>query len=206
MNTAYFLRHGKLQLPYSSHSEMPSSVLQALGVNTLNPSPDMEFLRSHLAVIQKAVPFEKISRIYTSPSKRTVETAFFLACHMNKNPLPIETLPYIREIPFDLDILFSHTEKKNNTIHTINERILSALVHNEKGCENINSVYQRIQKTYQLLQSRRETVLLITHGFFLRAVEVYAQREHNNTALLYNNLINAVSDCYFGTVSVPIKT
>jgi broad specificity phosphatase PhoE len=101
----FFIRHGKLLLPYKDHSEMPFTALANLASGKIDPPIDKSFIKSLITQISSVIPFKNLKKIYTSPSRRCLETAMvvrdFINQKFHRKPKVIINQE-LKEIRFDL--------------------------------------------------------------------------------------------------------
>lgn len=184
-NNLIFLRHSKLSLPYKDHGEMPFSVLSDLGLEKLNPSIDKDYTQKRIEELFEKVTFEKVKRMYVSPSRRTQETgALIKDCIKNeqtqKNKCTV--LSYLKEIYFDLEKLDSvfngQTMMKEKGIHGINSLVFKGMIAGIHT-EPVKDAYERAGALFNEIKMLPEngTVILITHDFFMRIIEIYIHRK-----------------------------
>jgi len=171
----FFIRHGKLSLPYKDHSKMPFSVQVNLGLEKLNPTIDRVVTLLYLKKIKDKVPLEDIEKIYTSPSRRCWDTSKlitkFIKGRYDKN-VEIEILENLREIKFDLRKIFKNGDNLN--LASINNGVLEAMIK-ENNDESFKQAYRRIDSLFKKLNKKNKSkkYLLITHDFLMRVIEIY---------------------------------
>ncbi len=206
----YFLRHGKLDLPYKDHSEMSFEVLADLASEKLNPPIDKKVTRSLISAIAVIVPFERLEKIYTSPSQRARETATLIADYtkerFQKESL-ISVLPELREVHFDLREIYA-LSPQGIDIQAVNQAVFRATLSG-KGAEPINSLYNRVDSIFKTLANEeRQEAALITHDFLMRAVELYAEHKGIPRETTYEDLLQTRRNSYlrgFAVQTVPWK-
>lgn len=195
----FFIRHGRLILPYKNHSETPFGVLADLALRKIDPPLDKKFTNSLIKEIISTVPFKKIKRIYTSPSKRCQETADIIYSFINQRfnkRVSIKKLSSLKEVFFDLNKFYSPEEKKNININEINNRVLSAMINNINGCESFNKAYQRVDNIFRKVKNS-EVILFITHDFLMRVIEVYIKKGGRGELFVaYSDLKNTHRNLY----------
>src|SRR3989338_6027870 len=74
----FFIRHGKLRLPYKDHSKMPFSVIADLANSKMSPSIDRDYIIKAIKRLSDTIPLDAIQYIYASPERRCQETARFV--------------------------------------------------------------------------------------------------------------------------------
>ena len=218
MLTRIFIRHSKLNLPYSSHADMPFETLVSLGNGTLDPPIDPLFFEKQRTYIEKNLLCYPFRHMVVSPSTRTQTTA---AAFMENIPLDkrheyvLHSSEDLREIMFDLNALYPLADHSPVDISLVNESVLRAVGEQRVGCESVSSVQDRIESVIRLSSHgalKHDTILFVTHGFFMAVFET-AIRKGRNTGITYNNLQQAINYKYlegFATnsdfsVLVPIR-
>lgn len=172
----FFLRHGKLELPYRDHSEMPFSVLADLASEKLNPPIDAAFTHNILMEMAAKVPFEKIEKIYHSPSPRAADTAQLIQAYIKEKvakEVLMQPLSDLKEISFDLRKIMPTTPKKID-IKELNTRVLQAMAE-DRADESLVGIQQRVHNVLEMIKNqveRNDDVLFISHDFFMRFLEV----------------------------------
>lgn len=177
----YFIRHGKLHLPYKDHDEIPLKVLADLASLKLNPPIDVKFAEKQVLKLAGAIPFHTLEKIYHSPSRRCRDTARliskFIFDHYDKNVATV-TARGLREIQFDLlKVYFPHNADKSS-IASVNDAVFEAMVNTSEYCEYAGSAYERVDI---LLKSNvaAEPSLFVTHDFIMRVIEIYIKNHGN---------------------------
>lgn len=195
----FFIRHGKLLLPYKNHSVMPLPVLADLASSKLNPPIDSEFIAEYIPKLANKIPLIGIEAIYTSPSHRCQDTARligqFILKNYGRNIQPV-TLPELKEIHFDLLKLHPHSDASRLNIESVNNTVFRAMVGGSEHCESAESAYQRINN---LLKSNitAKSSLLLTHDFFMRVIEIYIKHSGaSRHAITYDELRNTQRNLY----------
>lgn len=180
--TIYFLRHGRVLLPYADHSEMPFSVLAQLGLKQLDPALDLQDAKVRIERLRDAVPFSDVISVYTSPARRTHESGDLLAslAHGDK-PHACITLPLLREVDFDLmklDTLFNIQDGiKSHGISAVNSAVFSGMV-SDRYCESAEAAYRRVETLFEFIRTLKAgCYVFVTHDFFMRVIEIYIRRQ-----------------------------
>jgi broad specificity phosphatase PhoE len=195
----FFVRHGKLTLPYKDHSEMPLNVLADLASLKLNPPIDKEFALQQLSMLDAEIPFRDIEKVYNSPSLRCQETAKFLSEFISKShgrdvePVIAEEL---KEIKFDLLKLLPHSNESNFEISSLNETVLRGMAEGNKYCESAQDAYGRIGKFINSNIDAGPT-LFVTHDFIMRIIETYIRNKGEaDHKVTYGDLKNTKRNLY----------
>ncbi len=177
--SSFFIRHGKLLLPYKNHNEMPFEVLADLGSFKLDPSIDNEFTAAQMPQLANNVPFGNIEKIYASPSKRCQDTAQFIEKFIlgnYKNKVDVVTSLGLGEIKFDLAKIYPHKDRENFDIESINDVVFGAMINSSENCESADSAYKRIDYFLRSIGTNGSN-LFITHDFIMRVIEIYIRNK-----------------------------
>lgn len=195
----FFIRHGKLLLPYKNHSEMPFEVLDDLASFRLDPSIDKEFATTQIPQLERGIPFEKIEKLYASSSKRCQDTAQFIEEFILKNyrkDIDIVASLGLNEIKFDLAKIYPHKDNKNFDIESINDAVFRAMLNSSENCESANSAYKRIDEFWRSIITK-EPSLFVTHDFIMRIIEIYIRnRGEMRHVITYDELKNTQRNTY----------
>jgi broad specificity phosphatase PhoE len=180
-NKIFFVRHGKLSLPFKDHSVIPFSVLATLGRNELEPPIDMEVTKSFAESFLKLVPQDEITKIFSSPSKRCQETATMikdLLCKTEQRNIEIITVPEIREVFFDLDGLAkSFNYSSSQGIDGVNTLVFQGMLAG-KQAETFSDSFKRVTKFFDILkQEKVGTYIVVTHDFIMRVIEIFIKNK-----------------------------
>jgi len=207
----YFIRHGKLSLPYKDHNEMPFEILADLAIEKLNPALNTRANRKLFSKIAKIIPFKDISRIYTGPSKRCRDSAKLISkiiLKQNKRSLPITVIRNLREVEFDLRKIYSKKFYHPGKIQDLNKSVLKAML-NKRYAESLAKTYQRadaIFKSIARFPKNDEKFLLITHGFFMRVLELYIKKHGaKNIKIAPQDLLRTKRNTYFRGFATDYK-
>lgn len=173
----FFIRHGKLSLPYKSHNEMPFGVIADLASRKSDPSIDRLYFFKLIKNVSEYLPLNKITKIYASPSRRCCETASLISDIAKKNGIncaAVNVLPELKEVNFDLRKICSVSDEEHFDISKINDVVFEAMA-NGRHCENAAETYKRIDKIFSQIKETgsEEKILFITHDFFMRVIEIY---------------------------------
>lgn len=183
--TYFFIRHGKLTLPYRDHSEFPFQIIADLASEKLNPSIDKKYTQTLIRQISKIIPLSDIKKIYSSPSKRCQETAFLVADFIDQNfkkQVKVITIPGLKEIRFDFNKIYQASGSSHVDIEKINDSVFLAMLNN-KDCEPISEVYRRVGHIFNKMP-KTEICLFITHDFLMRVVEIYIKNKGKINSLI----------------------
>jgi broad specificity phosphatase PhoE len=170
--TVTFLRHGPLQKPFDNYEELTFAQLCQLARQEIDPSVDVNVLDELLSKnTQLMRSLCEPLTIYHSPSKRTRQTANYFKKILKVNSS--EQLSELNEIMFDPSQLITEKEFAKKGMPAIREGLFRALIE-DSNKETLESILNRIQKLENILRtSSAENILVITHGFFLRLIDLY---------------------------------
>ena len=195
----FFIRHGKLLLPYKDHSEIPIEVLADLATLRLNPPIAKEFTKEQILQLAENIPLQDVRKIYASPSKRCQDTADLIGKYIVENHgrrVEIVTSSELREVYFELTKIYPLRGKRDFSIDSINDAVLQAMVNSNENCESIHSAYKRIDDFFSSVIPK-ESSLFVTHDFLMRVIEIYIK--HGRTPrhiITYNELKNTQRNTY----------
>lgn len=187
-----FLRHGKLLPPFDNYDSLSLSDLSALSLQTVDPPVD-------LALLDSLVPFDSLlpdyQAVFHSPSLRAKQTAHYVA---DKKKIPVRFMSEdIREILFDSAQLISETSYAKMGMQGIRNGLFQAL-ENDTNKETILMIQKRLHRFFSLLQQRGySSVLVVTHGFLLRIIELLTLEKYKKaTAFTVADLASATNYSY----------
>lgn len=178
---------------------MPMGVLADLASLKLNPPIDMEFALQQIPRLDTAIHFQKIEKIYNSPSLRCQETAKFLSkliLESHGRKVEPATAEDLKEIKFDLLKLMPHDAGSTFDISSLNDIVLKAMSEGSEYCESAQDAYGRIG---DFLRSHVGTgpILFVTHDFIMRVIEVYLRsRGDTGHKVTYEELKNTKRNLY----------
>jgi broad specificity phosphatase PhoE len=167
----WFLRHGKTPFDYENSKYDDFIEMLCNGHRTpLVEDPEIDF---------ELLP-EQVDFVGYSPATRAVETAEVL-----RNKLGVklmEELEPLREVRFYEDVILKH-----EFISLVENRkdILERWYDGRNKAETFEQSMARVRKIGSFLRERQEkTIILVTHGWFLRLLEIYfVQGKHTNIQL-----------------------
>lgn len=201
----YFIRHGKLNLPYKNHLKMPYKVLNDLAIGRLDPSIAKNSKKLFLDATEK-LPLTNIDIIYFNnssfQSKRSKESAFLIGEILKERynkKVPILGSPNLKEIDFSLKDLLSKKKFLGHGMPAVRTALYGAII-NRGPVEQIDHIYQRAENLFKSLkkyQKKDQTVLLVSHDFYMRIVEVYLQKSKDGGKVTVDDLEKTVLNIYF---------
>lgn len=194
-----FLRHGKLDLPYKNHGEMPLDIICKLASETLNPAVDKTYTENLISKLFTEGLFDNIEVIYSSPSSRCQSTANLLKKYIEKsggrNNINVVTIEEANEVSFDLKKIYSSKNIADFDISKINNEVFSAMINGE-NCEPMNDIQNRVKNIFLNILSNKNKKLVITHDFFMRVIELYIKNQGKPINIIYDDLLNTTHNGY----------
>ena len=167
----WFLRHGKTFFDYenSQYDDFTQMLCNGHGTR-LAEDPEIDF---------ESLP-KRVDFVGYSPAIRAVETAGVL-----RNKLGVklmEEMQSLHEVEFDENIILEH---EFESLEQIRPEILKRWRHNRNKAESFEDSLARVKEIELFLSERQEkTIILVTHGWFLRLVEIYfVQGKHTDIEL-----------------------
>jgi broad specificity phosphatase PhoE len=167
----WFLRHGKTSFDYENSKYDDFIKMLCNGHRTpLVDDPGIDF---------KSLP-ERVDFVGYSPITRAVQTAEVL-----RNKLGVklmEKMQSLHEVKFDKGIILEH---EFISLAENRKDILERWYDGRNKAETFENSLARVRKIETFLSERQEkTIILVTHGWFLRLLEVYfVQGKHTNITL-----------------------
>jgi broad specificity phosphatase PhoE len=167
----WFMRHGKTTFDYDNCTY--EQLIEALCNGNDIPLAD-----DHQIDVE-SLP-QSVELVCCSPARRAVETANKLQKHVNVGAM--EKMDVLREVKFDRNIIRKkeYTSLKNSLPH-----ILTHWFKSENKPESFQQSMERVRRIDEFLHSRQEvSIVFITHGLFLRPLDLYfAQCKGNHITL-----------------------
>ncbi len=182
-----FLRHGPLLEPFDNYNELSLHELSQLAKQEIDPSVNGS--KINVGMSGEDYLLEKYDVLYVSESQRTSDTAAELSKTISLPP--VIKLQELNEIVFDPSKLVTEKEYDNEKLSIIRKRLFKALV-DDTNIESGKKVAQRIQKLDRVLkENQADTALVITHGFFMRYLDIfYRQKSQDFGEVALNQAIN----------------
>ncbi len=125
----YFLRHGKTNLPYRSHDEMPFETLADLASGKMEPPLDQEVTRELVLQTFDSLEQLNVEEVCSSPSQRSRDTAPIVQGYLERrfgNRVQISVMPSLREISFDLRQIYPVPPDRID-MADVNRKVLQAM-------------------------------------------------------------------------------
>lgn len=199
----YFIRHGKLLLPYKNHSDMPMHVLASLASKKIGPSIDSLFLKKNINKLSRLIPLNGLDIIYVSPSRRCKETAKFIKDYIerkNNKKVSVITFLEVKEVKFDLYKIYKN--KKEFNFKNLNDDVFRAMITGINS-EPVKIVQARINKfMHKIKKNKNKKILVISHDFVMRIIEIYIKNNGQKKDIAYADLKNTQKNDYLNGFSV----
>lgn len=159
--TVWFLRHGKTDFDYEncSYDEF---------IELLQNGEDFPLIEEDFGINFTELP-QKVDLICHSPARRAVDTAEKLKEVLKVGK--VELLEPLHEVKFNDSIM---SREEFTTIKESRIPMLTRWFNNENKVESFEDSWERVKKIESFLHSRpEESILLVTHGWFLRLLDIY---------------------------------
>lgn len=180
MKRVRFLRHCGLVEPYNDYNQLSLDQLCDLGIPKIDPDIHPDSLQR---ISEKLSPelLQECDIILCSPSKRTRQTAELIK-DLSKKDLQIQESNTLREIRFNPALLLPTTEKaERNYLPELRTALFKGTIQRKAGVETLDDLLRRIDDFAELLdQIHHENILCITHGFYMRILQLYSMESLTN--------------------------
>lgn len=171
-----FLRHGRLVAPYDNYDRLSFEQIHRLASGELDPTIDKDRVNEVVLSLKRLNSLKDLEVIYHASSQRAQDTAFCLKQFLetrNGRQIKIVRLDELAEIKFNLKQLVSLKQYQKGQMRVVRSALFRALVQGG-SVEELKECYRRIKRLEQIiLQNGNEKVLCITHGFFMRLLQLY---------------------------------
>jgi broad specificity phosphatase PhoE len=157
----WFFRHGRTDFDYENCSYNDF-------IEMLQDGSHVPLIEGDSGINLEGLP-RNIGLICHSPARRAVDTAEMLKGYLNVEKVIM--LDFLHEVKFDKTIIQEHefTSLKDSRLP-----ILTRWFNNQNEVESFEDSLKRVKQIELFLQNRREkNILLITHGWFLRLLDIY---------------------------------
>lgn len=201
----YFIRHSKLDLPYENHLKMPYEILDDLATSRLDPSIAKNSKKLFLEGAE-SLPLKDIDIIHFNnssfQSKRSKESAFLIGKILKEKynkKVPIVGNPDLKEIDFSLKDILPKEKFLKQGMPAVRTALYNAII-NQGPVEQIGHIYKRTESVFKSLkkhQEKNQTVILVSHDFYMRAVEVYLQKSKDSRKVIIDDLEKTTLNTYF---------
>lgn len=168
----WFLRHGKTGFDYEncSYKEFMEMLINGGHIPLMEEDSGIDF---------STLP-NNIDLICHSSAQRAVDTAKKLKNHLNIEKIVL--LESLNEVKFDKSIIH---ENEFNSLKDSRLIILTRWFNNENKEESFKDSLARVKQIELFLDRRPEkNIMLVTHGWFLRLLDIYfVQGKHEDILL-----------------------
>lgn len=205
--TFFFIRHGQLIEPYIDHLTMDYETLADLSTSVLDPSIN-ENAYKLFDRQTKDIDFSKVQKMYYNnsgfQSNRSTESAEIIKQSLEvrlQHTISLDGLSELREVRFDVQKLISLGEYRDQGMPIIRTALYKAMIEGKDRIESITECFERIQKIHTLIRkhaSKNESVLFVTHDFFMRVIEIYITHMERLNRVTINDLEETSLNYYFG--------
>lgn len=156
----WFLRHGKPLFDYETNKYDDFIQMLCNGHSTpLADDPGIDF---------ESLP-QQVDFVGYSPIKRAAQTAQILQSRLRVQSMKEMTL--LSEVKFDSDIILRH---EFTSLAESREDILERWHNGSNRAEAFKDSLARVRKIESFLSEQRgRKIILVTHGWFLRLLEIY---------------------------------
>jgi broad specificity phosphatase PhoE len=171
----WFLRHGKTHFDYENSPYDDFIQMLCNGRSTpLAEDPEIHF---------NSLP-KQVDLVGYSPFTRAVETAQLLRNKLDVKSM--EKLELLHEVTFDPDIIL---RKEYVSLAENRKDILERWYDGRNKAETFEDSLARVREIEAFIRERqKKTIILVTHGWFLRLLEIYfVQGKH--TAITINDIL-----------------
>ncbi len=190
--TVTFLRHCMLNPPFDNYDVLSIDQLSQLSLQEIDPAIDKQKLPY---LIDVSVIEKSYDTIFHSPSLRAKQTAQYVGemvqCHT------IIESREVREIVFDPKRLVTQEEFLELGLQAVRNGLFHAL-ETDSNYEHRSEINTRLHTFFlKLSESAFENVLIVTHGFLLRIIELgLKNRSIKHGKYTYAELTNATNYSY----------
>ena len=182
-----FVRHGSLKPPYHDYNQLSLNDLTKLALQKVEPDVDAEELKKRVQLNE--LKKSKFEVIFTSPSKRARQTAKIMAKLLSITD--IKEAAELREIIFNPKKLVDKNEYKKRGLQSVREGLFSAIEEGTNIEKTPEILHRVLMFKKRMKKSHYSSVLVITHGFFLRIVDLHL---HNPRHILNAKSLNAATN------------
>lgn len=201
----YFIRHSKLNLPYENHLKMSYEILDDLATSNIDPSIAKNSEGLFLEAAEN-LPLEDIDVIYFNNSnfqaRRSKESAFLISKILQKKynkTISVLGNPNLKEIDFSLKDILPKGKFLKHGMPAVRTALYNAII-NQCSVEHIDHIYRRTASVFKSLkrhQEKNQTVLLVSHDFYMRTVEIYLRKSKDYKNLTVADLEKTTLNTYF---------
>lgn len=187
-----FLRHGPLLPPYDNYEKLTFDLLCQLARREVDPVLD-------ISKAKKLIEHNELLKgnydvIFHSPSARAVASTKLIT--ESYKIQQSEELDDLQEILFDPSKFTTQEDFALNGLSVIRENLFYSLI-NGTNKESLSSCIKRITSIEKMLHaSTYERCICITHGFFMRLLELYFTQNKDYKKYTYQSLVAMTNHSY----------
>lgn len=166
MRYVSFLRHASLAPPFNDYAALSLRQLDKLARQDANPpiNPEVQIADT----VRQKLHLDNAKTVFCATSLRARQTAH-LAGTANARPTPL-----LDEIRFTPSMLVSAADYDARGMQAVRDGLFEALLAGDgAAAETVKDIYARITVLKQLLSGGDGDILCVTHGFFMRFLELY---------------------------------
>lgn len=194
MKKLIFMRHGYLEGKYKDYSRLDFNDLENLLVRKFSPEIDKE---KTLFVMQSKEFLPKIKLIICSTESRSIKTAEIVKDLVG---VDFNVSHLLNEIKF---VKGAIEEEDIKDFKKLREKILTNLFYSNYS-ENFDEVKNRFLHFLDYVKNLdHDTILCITHGWFMRLIYIYSARNSLENISL-KELLEARVPNFLDTIEVKI--
>lgn len=185
---------------------MPYEVLADLSSGNLDPGIALESRKLFFEAAGAVVPLDAINAIYYNnsgkQSRRSKESAELIQGIIKETcarSVPLIGNPDVKEVDFDLPKILPKEEFEKHGMPAIRTALYKAEIEG-RMVESIADMYGRIEHIFKLMkphESKGETVLIVSHDFFMRVMEAYLAVTKNPDEVKRGHLEATTLNAYF---------
>lgn len=166
MKYASFLRHASLAPPFDNYDTLSLYQLDRLARQDVNPPIDPEALIDD--TVRQKLHLDDVKTVFCATSLRARQTSLLAG------PASAKPLPLLDEIRFTPSMLVSPADYDARGMQAVRDGLFEALLAGDgAAAETVKDIYARIAALERLFSSSGSDILCVTHGFFMRFLELY---------------------------------
>ena len=186
--TICFVRHGKLKEPFDSYDDLNLSELDDLATQQIDPGIDIK--EAHVVNwLVGAIRGASSLNAYCATSRRAKQTSEKILEQADKDIEPVPT-DLLNEIRFSPSALTNSERYKKSGMRVIRTNLFEAILNGSDSVESLDDIFERIKKLDALLTSQNiDCALCVTHGFYMRFLEMYFKHNITESSQVTKELI-----------------
>jgi len=194
MKKIIFMRHGYLEGKYDDYSKLDFNDFENLLLKRITPRVNRYLTKREL---QSKKILSEVEFIICSSENRSIETAQIVKEIIG---VEFEISSLLDEISFKKGIIEEKDIKDFNTLR----KIILTKFHKSKHSENFDVVKKRFLGFLDYVKELNyDTILCVTHGWFMRLINIYSVRNSLENVSFKELLDTRVPD-FLDTVEVKI--